>query len=424
MASLIYLVLAFYLYGLTVVKSRDFLHPLAIGTLLWFLAAAVSGYTPLYDPSLQVPLSKKTHFVILVSGFMFFFPALFSARLDKRHITSQMIQVTGAYKCLFNTLLILILFSFYLRFRTTEFTPAIAAVSDIDLKGGVPEAIPFINYADVLTPFLAIICRFELRFSANLTIVRKRVLIFYILFSVVSALVYKVSRGEFLVIILGCLYIYCITNRKLFSLSRVILLFSVTGLFFFLGLHRMSAESRVSTQFGDGTLNIILSQIYTYVAMNFQNLNSLINSSFEPAWIWGSAKFFLKIFFNRQYDNHETGLQDYSTAFFNAKTYLFYFYNDMKFYGIIIYPLFISLTIQIIYNKSMQRVKFILFNAFLMKAILFMFFGNYFFGELVILFPYLFLTILVLTIKSYKCVCAGKAVAETINSDRSVCEMG
>lgn len=399
-ATITYLIAGFLLYTIAFVKSRDAIHPIGIGVLLWFLAAAVSSFVPFYDLKLQVPLDYRTHVAIFFSGVMFFLPALLSGKLRKQSLSSAGIYFTRDYQIIFNTILLLTIMAFLLRFGGAILSPALLSGAGQDLKALVPEALPLINYADIFTPFAALICYFELSFSVKITVRRKVILCLYILFSIAVALAYKVSRGELLVFVLGASYIYLIKNDVRVSLRHVVIVILVISFFFVLGMHRMSENSRVSSQFGDGILNTILSQVYTYMAMNFQNLNSLVISESAPTYFWGAAKFFLKSFFQSSYIDNDMGLKDFSVSFFNAKTYIYYFYNDLGFTGVILYPLLIGCLLQILYNKSLVRVKYFLFIAFFIKAIVFMFFGNYFFGELVLIFPYLVLMVIMLTMRS------------------------
>lgn len=381
--------LAIVFYLLIYVKSKDALHPLAIGVFIWFLTASLSNVQQFYDDSLQDIISPLTNFCIFISGFSFSLPFLLSKKLDKSQFKMQALYYTGFYKLLFNIVILVSLVAFLIRFNSIILTPPLLFGSSADLKNTVPQAIPFLNYFDIATPYLALLCFFELRYSINFSKTRKKLLIFYIGYAVISALLYKVSRGEFLIFVLGFLYLLFIAKKISFNFTRIFIVLSLVSLFLYVGALRISEGSRVSTQFGDGGLNIILSQIYTYVAMNFQNLNILVNSNLEPTYIWGSLKFFLKIFFNGLYEKNNIDLTDYTTSFFNAKTFIYYFYNDLGVAGIIIYPLIIGLILQLIYNKAAKDIKYYLLLACLMKAIIFMFFGNYFFGELVLLVPYL-----------------------------------
>lgn len=399
-ATVLYFFMAIFFYGLAFMKSRDAFHPIGVGSLIWFLAASLSSYTPLYDPALQIALSEKTHTVITLSGMMFFLPVLFSKKINKKHLITSKIYFTDTYKIIFNSILIVVSIAFLLRFGKNIFSPVILGSSVNDLKENVPAAIPFINYADIFTPFAAIICYSEIRYSITLTQPRKFFLIGFILFSIVVSICYKVSRGDFFVFALGVIYLYITTHKTNFSIKRIALIGSFFLISMCMALYRIPEDSRASTQFGNSFYDIIFSHIYTYIAMNFQNLNMLVNFHFEPTLFLGTMKFFLKYFFVKNHEIKNLGIIDFSTSFFNAKTYLYYFYHDLNFFGILIYPLIISFILLLFYNFSMTQAKYIIFISFFMKAVFFMFFGNYFFGELVIIFPYMVLFVIILTLKS------------------------
>lgn len=364
------------------------------------MAAALSNVTSLYDSSLQIPLSFETNLAIFLAGISFTIPILFSRKIDKNEFTIQKLYFGFGYKAFYNFFIMLSVLAFVIRFKSELLTPPLFYGTSFDLKQSVPDALPGLNFADIAIPFLAIIAFWEYKNSINISSYRKLFLILYMLFSVVSLLVYKVSRGEFVVVMLGIIYLIIIPKRIFIRLKYLLIISFFASLFFYVGSLRISESSRVSTQFGSGNINILLSQIYTYIAMNFQNLNTLVNSNFEPTYFWGGFKFFLKPFFGAAYERNEVGLTDYTTLFFNAKTFIYYFYNDLGLAGVIIYPLVIGFAMQLLYNSGVQKVKYFVVIACLMKPILFMFFGNYFFGEFVLLIPYIMILILALNVKT------------------------
>ncbi|KNC91476.1 O-antigen polymerase [Trabulsiella odontotermitis] len=408
MISVIFLLLAFCFYVIIYAKSHDLLHPLGIGVLLWFLAASLSNVETLFDPYLQVTLSLNTNIAIFFGGFFFSIPFVFSKKIDKNIFIFQRYNFTNSYRYLFNFFALLSFIAFTVRFQNALLTPPLLFGTTVDLKESVPDAVPIINFADVSIPFLALLCVFELKYSVKVPAIRKFVLVGYIIFCIITTLVYKVSRGEFLAFALGFIYLLLISKRISVRLRQLIIVCLFFSLFFYMGTLRISGVSRVSTQFGEGAQSMVLSQIYTYIAMNFQNLNALITSNFEPTYIWGSLRFFLKPFFSDYYDKNTFGLTDYYTLFFNAKTFLYYFYNDLGLAGVIIYPLIIGVLIQSLYNKSVNNIKYFVLIACFMKAIVFLFFGNYFFGELVIMAAYIIVFIIlrncVLTVNPRVCI--------------------
>ncbi|MFP0552808.1 O-antigen polymerase [Acinetobacter baumannii] len=401
MVTIFFIISSLFFHYLVSRKTRDYLHPLGLGIFFWFFTAGISNISALYDANIQQNLSSQTNILIFLSGIFFIIPVFFSRQLNKEIFTKYKIFFGLKYRIFFNIFLFLSLVSFYLRFNDVLLNPPYFNVEDaFDVKSAVPPALSGVNLFDVFTPFLAVLCVFELFFSINLTKFRKLLLILFIIFSVIVSVLYKVSRGELIIFILAFIYLYCTSREIKFSLKPAILVTIFLSSFIYLGVSRIPSESRVSTQFGDGFLNIVFSQIYTYVAMNFQNLNTLVNSNHEFTYIWGGLKFILYPFFKSDYENNFVKLTDYNTEFFNAKTYIYYFFNDLGFIGALIYSLIIGAIIQYFYNLSTKNIKFFAFIACLLKAIFFMFFGNYFFGDNIIFLPYIFSIFLILMMRT------------------------
>jgi len=401
MISFLFLFSSIFFYYIISIKTKDYLHPLGIGIFLWFFTAGIANISSLYDAGIQQNISLETNCIVYLSGIFFIFPFVFSYRLNKLVFEEKKIYFGLQYKVFFNTLLIFSFLNFLLRFKLVLLNPPFFNLDGvIDIKSIVPPALPIINLFDVLTPFLAVFCLFELFFSSSLKRSRIILLVCFILFSIILSVFYKVSRGELVIIILAFIYFYSLPRKFKFSLKYFTISSILVFSFIYLGVSRISNESRVSTQFGDGFLNIIFSQIYTYIAMNFQNLNALINSNFTPTYFWGGMKFILYPFFKADYESNLVGLTDFNTDFFNAKTYLYYFINDMGVLGAFLYSLVIGLVIQSIYNVSVRNIKFFVFLACLLKPIAFMFFGNYFFGDNIIFLPYLFIFLLILMLRT------------------------
>ncbi len=394
MMSIAYLLIGWGLYFLSWLLTKDKLQPIGLAVLLWFSMASLSSFEPLYNPLLQSSWGFVMHALVILSGLSLFIPALFF--YGKQVNFNYTLRISKTFRIIFVSFAALSLIAFIIRFRGVLFSPALLSIGG-DLKQNVPKGIPFIHYFDLLTPFLSITALFQLLFSFNLTSRYKKFLLFYIVFSIVIAILYKVSRGELLVQICGSLYLLCkspkINNKKLFGLGCLILmcLVSLTAI-------RISSGSLVSSQFGDNALGLIFSPIYTYVAMSFENLNKLSHDQYHNlSFIWGSLSFALRMFYSGEYDDNSLGLNYHETLFFNAKTFAYDFYMDLGLLGVFIYPLMIGLVIQMFYHLASRNVVWILQIAFMQKAIIFLFFGNYFFSELVILFPYLVCLLFILS---------------------------
>lgn len=400
MIAFYYFTFAAFFYYLIYVKSNDVFHPLAIGISFWYLSAGVSNMGQFYTYS-QNNLSILTNFVIFLAGLFFIFPVFFSKKINKRKLQGKKIEFSLNYKILFNLFLLLSILNFFLRFKSQLLSPVFFSVDDsLDIKSLVPPALPIMNLFDVSMSFFAILCFFEYKYSLFLSNSRKYILFGYIIFFILVTIFYKVSRGEFIAFALAVIYLNFLSKELNFNFKKFISIFIFICTFFYIGLNRISEDSLVSNHFGTGFFSVIFSQIYTYVAMNFQNLNKLIISDVEPTYFWGALKFILSPFFKYEYDNNLLGLVNFETDFFNAKTYIYYFYHDLGLVGVLIYSLTIGILIQSIYNLSLSSFKFFALVACFMKPIFFMFFGNYFFGEMITTLPFFIILFLVLLMKS------------------------
>lgn len=393
-----YLILALVLYLVSFFKSDDLWHPLGVASLFWFLCAAISSYEPLYDPVLQSSWSFNMHFAVLISGLMFSFPLFFSK--SKKNISCRgAVYFTQAYIYSINFLMFVSITVFCVRFKSLILSPPLLFAGGVDAKDMVPEALVGFNYIELLIPFIALFCIFEIRLSGECSNARKKMLYSYIIFYIITSVFYKVTRGELVVFIFGYIYIYFFSGGKIsFKLLKYAGLVLIgIGLF---TSKRLVEGSAVLNRFGNDVFSVFFSSIYTYVAYNFENLNKLTNENFSFTYFWGAQKYLMNIFFKDEYMSGDIELLNIETLFFNAKTYLYYFYHDLGMIGVILYPLLIASVIQIIYNLSVIKHRYIILVAALQKAIVFLFFGNYFFGELVLLFPYIIAFLLVLMLKS------------------------
>ncbi|MNF82608.1 hypothetical protein D3C84_649170 [compost metagenome] len=211
----------------------------------------------------------------------------------------------------------------------------------------------------------------------------------FIVFSLTTIIFYKISRGELLIIILGWLYLIYYKYR--FSLAKmlsvVVCIIIVFLLFTYL---RLSTGGMVASYLGDGAASYI-SPIYTYVAINFENFNKLtLSEGFNYTYYLSSLKFIIYPFYPELYNSKYSDIKDFNTLFFNAKPFIYYFYHDLGLFGVALYSSLISSLVSLFYLVSKRDVRYSLMLSFMQKAIFFLFFGNYFFGEMVIFFPYVF----------------------------------
>jgi glycosyltransferase involved in cell wall biosynthesis len=210
---------------------------------------------------------------------------------------------------------------------------------------------------------------------------------------VIYCVILSASRGTLLVILTGALYLYTQNGRlrfvHLLAIGALIVA-AMSGLSFL----RMSSESMANSFLGDDLLLTFLSPIYTYVAFNFENFNSLVRADLQPTYVFYALKFVLWPIYKFDYESGAIRLTDFDTLFFNARTFLYPFYHDLGLIGCVLYPGLISLLVSVFRNSVTRNPARIILLMGLQKPIWFAFFGNYFFGELSVFTPLLVLGLL------------------------------
>ena len=205
---------------------------------------------------------------------------------------------------------------------------------------------------------------------------------------ILHSLFITISRGSLLIIVLGMVYI---VSRKIDI--RPAMFFSVTIaiiiVFVLIMQIRLNQASFVyNVIYG----HPVISSIYAYTALNFNNLNLLIKSG--NSWLivirtFGGLTQLLGLysFFNIP--------NTYMTRFFNAMPICYAFYDDLGILGVALYTCIIYGIVKMLYNKSNSNQNYMILFAALQKAIWMSIFGNYFCQYRVTLFPYIVLAIMV-----------------------------
>lgn len=397
MSSIALFTAALMAYLILVYRTRDPLAPSALLCLFWFGAASLAEVAALKDHSLQRPWEFETYVAVYLCGLSMFAPGLLQRRQRTvqpfhcepsvmfRHLTALLMWLSLAAVAAR-----LYVFGFSLERLILEF-------GGVDLKTELSDAIPGVHYFEIMTPFLCLSAMFELSANKRMSKFRRMALISYVLYAVlIYCTILSASRGTLLVILAGGLYLIAQKARlrfaHLLSIGALIVA-GMSGLSFI----RMSPESMVNSFLGDDLLFTALSPIYTYVAFNFENLNSLIRADIQPTYVLYSLKFLLWPFFKSYYESGAIVLTNFDTLFFNARTFLYPFYHDLGLIGCLIYPGLISLFLTHLRNSIAKKPERVILLMGLQKPIWFAFFGNYFFGELVILIPLLVLGMLAAT---------------------------
>lgn len=129
----------------------------------------------------------------------------------------------------------------------------------------------------------------------------------------------------------------------------------------------------------------VLSSLYSYTGINFENLNKLTKAG--PNWT---------VFIRSFYGILQTiGLERFFpekpkqiTVFLNACPIVYDFYDDFWLIGVVLYSSFFSYILKHIYRKCNKNIEWCILLAALQKPIWVVFFGNYFWGYRIILFPF------------------------------------
>lgn len=389
MSSFAFLITAIVAYLLIAHRTGDWLAPCAVLCLFWFSAAALADVSSLKDLTLQQQWEVETYIAIYLSGLSVFFIGILLGK--KRHIGKIETAPSTIFRFAVNVLIILSICAVMARLYVFGFSLENIWLSfgGLDLKDELSEAIPFVHYFEILTPYLCLCAIFELSSSTRLTSVRKLILsafVFYTIF--IYCLLLTASRGTLLIVLCGAIFLYSQTGRL--RMQRIIILVAgLVCLMVGLSMVRMSSETLTNSFLGDGLLRSSLSPIYTYVAFNFENLNTLVRSDLPLSYVYYSLKFLMWPFLKSDYELGIIGLTNFDTLFFNARTYIYPFYHDLGLIGCVIYPSVIALVLVNIHNAANRQQSRVLVLMALQKPIWFAFFGNYFFGELVLLIPLL-----------------------------------
>jgi oligosaccharide repeat unit polymerase len=378
---------AFLTYVLISLHTRDWVTPCGIFSLIWFLTAAIADIPQSKDPALQQPWILETYLAIYISGLAVFFVGyLFQKKTNQSAIQ---LKASKKYKAFINFFMALSLIAVALRLYLFgfSFSELTSSFGELDIKDERSQAIPFVHYFEILTPFLAICAIFEISTSNQLTRRRRNLLVLYIIYSAFFyCLILSASRGSLLIIICGALYLF--TRLGKIKASQLILYAAgVISLLSFLSFIRMSEETLTNSFLGDEGLKLFLSPLYTYIAFNFDNLNKLIAADHSPSYVFYSLKFFLWPLLKSDYESGKILLTDYNTLFFNARTWIYGFYHDLGLFGCFLYPTIVAVILSVLHNHSNSNPKYILPLMALQKPVVFAFFGNYFFGELILIAP-------------------------------------
>ncbi|WP_047446003.1 O-antigen polymerase [Alistipes sp. ZOR0009] len=375
---------AFYYY-----YTRDVLNPCSSFLFIWYLTSSISSID--YN-DFMAPWSSEMFLVVIVSGISFWIGSLFFLnKVSTKCLTIS--EVSSTY-----TIIIRLLFVICFGTTIVEWLNGGGQISlfvsniNGDVKSQMDGDIPGIHYGTIFFPYIAVLTYFRYINSE-----KKQFLDLLIILIVVStSLLFKMSRGDMMIYIFSFLFIYTryykINFRKIIFILAIFITVVVGGM-----LLRVSSGSIVMNT----TSNPYFSIFYSYIATCYANLNDFINqnnsyhflgnATFAPFWTLIGMKEHFQVVSTTQLN------------MFNAVPYVYGFYHDYKYLGIVFFPFTLGVVISVFYfNASFGRNYWILMIAVLQKAIFNSFFGNYFSGELVNLFPYIVIFFLVLFVMNYR----------------------
>ena len=378
-----FVVLAFgvFAYVKMYLKTKDKLNPFGIVCLSWCFLGAVAS---LHLSWMESMWTAEMYMIVMLFPFLVFQ----SGSRKTGRITNeklQYIEFSSCYILLTRALFIICLACALLEWNKNGFS--------ITLSNGAADAkselqtIPVIHYGTIYFPYCAICSLFELIYKKKKKFLTVVYLLGTIAINILYALFVGASRGTLLIIF--CAFVYLFLRKYSISLKWIIILVAGMVLAFVAISQKRIYSGSLVYQVVKG--HPIVSSIYGYTALNFENLNRLTQRGPKYTIILMTYGGFMQLLgLDGLYE-----LPEYiMTYFFNANTICYDFYEDLGLLGVIINTLVIFGFVRIIYKKSVKDRRYLLMMSVMQKAIWMVFFGNYFTIYRVMLFPY-FVTALV-----------------------------
>lgn len=381
----------FYLFMLN--KTKDKLNPFGIVCIIWCI---LGGIASLHLSWLETRWSLKMYIVVFLFPCLVFLCGFFykSGKLTKSKLTY--IYFSSGFIILTRGLFVVCLVCALLEWKQNGFALALNS-SATDAKSAF-STIRVVHYGTIYFPYCAINSVFELIYRKNKKIKTVLYHIFIILMNIFYALFVCASRGSLLIVFCALIYLFF---RKYSLPLRTIIIMVLLALVGFVVISRVRIFS------GSLVYDVIhdypvISSVYGYTALNFENLNKLINRGSSYSIVLYTYGGFLQLFGLARFFPEPEYI---TTYFFNANTICYDFYEDLGILGIILNTLILFGCIKIWYRKSLTDYRYLLLIAAMQKAIWMIFFGNYFTIYRVMLFPFLVTGLVIysmnIEIKSY-----------------------
>lgn len=367
-------------------RTKDLLNPFGISSIIW---CVVSGFAALKLSYVQQSWTGEMYIII----FLFPITILVSSyvKIPVKADKPININFTNMYIFFSRFVFLVSILCAVFEWRQQDYGMTLLEGGFFDVKSGWTAAT-FFHYGTILLPYCAIFAFFELCYRKDKNKLECIFLILIIFAHLFYSIFLAVSRGDLIISFLGGLYIllrcYHISIKKIAAMLLILLI----GLIFIASI-RINEASMV--------FNIVrghpyISAVYSYTALNLENLNKLVNAGSSYSLFGRTFGGFLQLFGLESLGNFTAKWQTY---FFNATPLCYGFYDDLGLLGVVLYTFILYAVINVLYTKSRYDIRYILIIAVLQKAIYCVFFGNYFTEYRVIIFPYIVTCLLIWTLK-------------------------
>lgn len=381
---LIYLALAALSFVIVCNKVKnDVLHPVAILTSIWFFTASIAS---LQWGIYQQEWSFMVHLTIICSGILCWVSGYLAIRQSLKTITVEQ-PVNGTYRVVTRIVFVVLLICVLFVLTKNEISlNYLRNLDGLDIKTVISNKLSdissFESYLINLFPFCAIFSFFELVYTekGKQHFIYNTIVIL-IVFLYCMKVIY--SRGTLLYVFLGFMFIY--NSKKKISIRTFVA--AAVGILVFLGIMMQTRVFSGSVVFAnvEHINNPILVSAYNYIAYSFENLNIVVQNGSRYMIFANVFQTLYKVM--GIYDPMQTIANDVAGVF-NSLTWLSPFFDDLGFFGVLLYPMLIGAFLSHFYNKGKYNKYYILLLAVLQKAIFVPFFGNYFLTSLSVMFPY------------------------------------
>ena len=394
----LYIFASVFLYLWLYKKSGDSMNPFGLSIFTFLFGASLSSLNMF---NYRNDLSIETHFIICVVTLEILFLGILFCKKNHPKIDTEY-YISFRFIRISRMVIALIVLGSLVNWISLGATFADFSSNVFDVKNELEvlqESSGFItnvtNYFTYLLPITPLYVLYYLLFYKECSKKEKYLSIAFILTIMFFIWMTQASRGSLLLIFIGAIYImnfkYSFSIRTLSALFMFVVL-----LLAFLMTLRVNEQS---ITFSGYYSNIYLNHIYSYISSSYFVFDKLVAEG-SPYTIFSATWVTIGKIFN---PNSSMGMvmKDIDGVF-NAKTFLYMFYHDLGILGVMLYPALIYSVLGYIYHMTMNsRPYYILLIAILGKAIVCVFFGNYFFGSFSNDIPYI-VTFLVIWFSFYR----------------------